>query len=210
MDPLQFFYNLLVLYFFLKNQKVDVIHINNGGYPGASSCNAAVFAARLSRIKIVTYTVNNIVQPYKGKRKLGVYFDKVIKAKITQFITASCYAGQILKSTLKINETIYSNIPNGVELRKSSIDRRKFLKNLGIEDTSLVFGVVALHEDRKGHIFLLRAYKKLEIEGLSSELIIEGSGPLTLSLQDYCTTHNLESVVHLSGIWTIYTISTMQ
>ena len=39
-------YNSVVLFFLLRRVRPDVLHINNGGYPGAYSCIAAVFAAK--------------------------------------------------------------------------------------------------------------------------------------------------------------------
>ena len=44
---------------------IDLLHVNNGNYPGAYSCMSAVFAARLCGIREIVYVVNNIAVPYR-------------------------------------------------------------------------------------------------------------------------------------------------
>jgi len=42
--------NTLILYNHFYRYDIDLIHINNGGYPGAYSTISAVFAARMAGI----------------------------------------------------------------------------------------------------------------------------------------------------------------
>uniref|UniRef100_UPI0018ECE2D7 hypothetical protein n=1 Tax=Pedobacter sp. ASV12 TaxID=2795120 RepID=UPI0018ECE2D7 len=60
------FFSIYPLYKKLKPLQIDVLHINNGGYPAAVSCYAMVFVASILRIKKVVYVVNNIAEGYKN------------------------------------------------------------------------------------------------------------------------------------------------
>ena len=52
------FVNFIKLYKIKKNQKPDIIHINNGGFPG-DSCNLLSLISKRVSSKII-YTINNI------------------------------------------------------------------------------------------------------------------------------------------------------
>ncbi len=55
-------YTIIRLYFIFKIKEPDILFINNGGYPGAYSCRAAVIAASLCGIKHIIMNVNNMAE----------------------------------------------------------------------------------------------------------------------------------------------------
>ena len=59
-----FIIDFLIFYKLFKRLKPDILHINNGGYPGAFSCRPSVIAARLTGVKKILFIVNNVPQPY--------------------------------------------------------------------------------------------------------------------------------------------------
>ena len=82
-----FIWNLITLIILLLRTKPDLIHINNGGYPAAKSCNILV-AANFFTIKTkVIYQVNNQARECRG------YFERIydnfIKKNVNIFINAS-------------------------------------------------------------------------------------------------------------------------
>ncbi|MEP6681994.1 MAG: hypothetical protein ABJA35_01995, partial [Parafilimonas sp.] len=86
-----FLFNFLYFVFFIKKIKPQIIHVNNGGYPGARSCNHFVFAARFSNINSIIYQVNNIA--FSTKNFFYITRDKLINKYVKYFITASAKAG---------------------------------------------------------------------------------------------------------------------
>ncbi len=63
-----FLFDVVRLRRWFRRSSPDVVHINNGGFPGAISCNAAVVAARWAGVPVVTYVVNNLAMPRRGLR----------------------------------------------------------------------------------------------------------------------------------------------
>ncbi|MBX9840056.1 MAG: hypothetical protein K2X69_17275, partial [Silvanigrellaceae bacterium] len=51
LKPLFYFINIIILFFLFKKLKADILHINNGGFPGAISCSSAAIAGKLAGIK---------------------------------------------------------------------------------------------------------------------------------------------------------------
>ena len=91
-------YNTVLLYKLFRTLKIDLLHINNGGYPGAYSCMSAVFAAKLAGIKRIVYVVNNVAFSYRRPGRWFDYFlDKIVKRSVSVFVTGSVYAGQELQ-----------------------------------------------------------------------------------------------------------------
>ncbi|MEI6093223.1 MAG: glycosyltransferase family 4 protein [bacterium] len=196
------FYNTIVLYKIFKKKGIKVLHINNGGYPGAYSCMSAVFAAKLAHINNIVYVVNNIAVPYDNiSRKLDYCFDKLVSQYVTLFVTGSLYAGNQLMKVLRIAESKVVNIHNGIGYRPITEDKAVVLKRLGIGTNKLLVGIVAIHEQRKGHLYLFEAIKKLkEKYGKKTPLlVVEGCGPLTPSLIGFVKGNNLEKDIVFVG-----------
>ena len=82
-----FIFNFLTQIYVLLKFSPDIVHINNGGYPGASSCSTMVFAARFMRIRHIVYQINNAT--FKTKNPIIKYFDRFINRYVSCFITAS-------------------------------------------------------------------------------------------------------------------------
>ena len=89
-----------LLYKKFKNLKIDILHVNNGGYPAAITAYSAVIAAKLNGVNKIIYVVNNIAENYSSPlRWLDKIIDIYIKKNVSKFVTGSIYAGEKLKST---------------------------------------------------------------------------------------------------------------
>jgi len=183
-----FIRNLLVIWRNLSNRKIDILHVNNGGYPASYSCLAAILAAKLAGINKTLMVVNNIAADYSSiGRKFDYLLDKLVTANTNLFITGSQNALNALKNTLNLPNSKLLNIHNGIRIKNPTIEKSEYLKQKGINSTNkTVFGIVALLVERKGHKYLLEAHKIL-IDRLGIDkaplLLIEGSGPLKNELQ---------------------------
>lgn len=189
---LKYFYilrNTIVFYQLFGKERIDLLHVNNGGYPGAYSCMAAVFAAKLRGIKRIVYVVNNIASSYKSPlRWLDFPLDRILAKNVSVFVTGSVYAGLKSMKVLKLPPSKVINIHNGIAPRTVTETKQEVLQRLGIKEGRLLIAVVAVLEERKGHIYLLKALKLLKDQGYDKKLpivVIEGGGPKLQSLKSF-------------------------
>jgi L-malate glycosyltransferase len=190
-----------LLYKKFNKLNTDILHINNGGYPAAFTAYSAVIAARLIGVNKIIYVVNNIAQNYTSPLR---WFDKMIdiyvRRKVSKFVTGSINAGEKLKSILKLSRNKVVNIPNGVKLREITLSRLELLKDLELDlKNRPLFSTIALLEERKGHIWLLKAIKKLKESNIDSDaspfFIFEGNGSTFSILNNYISKNKLENYV---------------
>jgi glycosyltransferase involved in cell wall biosynthesis len=203
--PIIFVVNIILLRNLFKRITPDILHINNGGYPGATSCRAAVIAGRLSNVNKITFVVNNMATDYHNPyRWLDIVIDFFISKNVTKFITGSIEAKNRLVQVLKLDSRNVINIPNGVNSRNPTESKMQIRKRLGVNDqVELIFGMVGVMEYRKGHHQLLEAIQQLimqtEINQSKFVILIEGSGGISNSLKDFVNINNLSTVVKFIG-----------
>lgn len=150
-----FLYNIISHAITLRKVSPDIIHINNGGYPGAGSCNAMVVAASCLNFKSILYQINNISQKSSGK--LSRLYDQFINKKVDNFITASLQAKQELALLREFSAEKIKQLPNTVLNETPTKTRTEILDDLSIKSTDFVLCVVAFLSKRKGQQFLLEA-----------------------------------------------------
>lgn len=174
------FYNVFRLLFVFSKVKPDILHINNGGYPGAYSCISAVFAAKLARIKKIVFVVNNVITPYDSFfRYIEKPIDRFVKNNTTVFITGSKYAGSKLRDLWNLPQEKLITTPNTVMSRPMVEPKESVLKRLGIMRNHIILGNIALLEPRKGQRYLIEALAivREKFDNLENViLIIEGTG----------------------------------
>jgi glycosyltransferase involved in cell wall biosynthesis len=218
-----FLYDIFRLYLLLLRVKPDILHINNGGYPAAFSCLAAVFAAKLARIKRVVFVVNNVAVPYDSwPRVINKPIDRFVARNTTVFVTGSRYAGRKLSEVLHLEEGKVINIPNTVMARPITEPKESVRASLALTSEDVVIGTVGLLEERKGHQYLIEAFAKLRdaYEGFPKlKLIIEGKGTEAERLKRLVQFHNLDervfffhdtqNIFSLMNIFDIFIISSI-
>ena len=196
-------YCIPLLYKKFNKLNIDILHINNGGYPAAITAYSAVIAARLSGVNKIIYVVNNIARNYTRPLR---WFDKIIdiyiKRKVSKFVTGSINAAEKLKLTLKLSRNKVVNIPNGVKIREITLSRLELLKDLKLDlKNRPLFSTIALLEERKGHIWLLKAIKKLKESNIDSDVspffIFEGNGSTYSILNNYILDNKLGDYVKI-------------
>lgn len=178
---------LPVLFFKFKSFKPNIVHINNGGYPGAYSCLSAVFAARLAGARSVVFVVNNIAVPYdRLSRRLERPLDKAVARRVSVFVTGSAYAGGKLREVLGLPREKTLNLPNGIAPRQLKDSPETVRARLGVPPGAVVIGNVALLDPRKGHRYLLEALAiaKQRLPGTKLVLLVEGVGPEKGALEE--------------------------
>jgi glycosyltransferase involved in cell wall biosynthesis len=191
--------DLVVLFFTLKKTAPSLLHINNGGYPGALSCRMAALAGRLAGVPVQIMVVNNQAVGYRGySRNTQRLLDALVVSCRPLFITGSISASERLGDVLKIPANRRKVVNNGVQIKPSEPQDKNRLANEPVR-----FGVVAHHVSRKGHLVLLQAIAQLRDSGKlqpgAGIFSIEGFGPETQKIQGEITHLNLETIVEMVG-----------
>ena len=194
------FVNTIVLYRNfrerVKQGPVDILHINNGGYPGAYSTLSAVLAADLAGIRTIVYTVNNIAAGYRNpERWLDYPFDLLIRKKVSVFVTGSRFAGKALQKTLSLPEKRVVTINSGIAVQPVTETRKQISDRYHFPPGRIVISIIANLEERKGHIFLLEGLKKMKESERPWQMpflaIVSGPGNQRKVLEDYISRNNL-------------------
>lgn len=197
------FVNVLRLRNAWRDQKIDLLHINNGGYPGASSARAAAIAAGILSIPKVIMVVNNIaVAPRWHEIPLEALIGRMLCRSVQYFVTGSHYANDALRACLANCTSEFISLHNGIGSRQPDESVMQTRQRLGVATDALVFAIVALHERRKGHRILIEAVEEMNRRlpvSLRPMLLIEGTGPEELSLRKQVATLGLEEQVLFIG-----------
>ncbi len=180
-------WNVTVLFFAWRRRNIEILHINNGGYPAQSSCLAAAIAARLAGIDRVVMAVNNIaVSSPLRYWPPEILLDALVKRSVDVFVTGSLKASAALQGVLGLAPRQLATLHNGIAVRPNSESRGQTRARLNLKDEDLVFGTIALLEWRKGHAVLLNAVAELETIVQSNRMpvvLIEGTGPEQAALE---------------------------
>jgi len=198
-------YETFALYRLCRQVHPDVLHINNGGYPGALSTRAAALAGWLARVPVVIMVVNNMAVGYRRfSRWLEYPVDRLVARAVDIFVTGSQAASVRLGEVMSLPVQKRIAIHNGIELRARSENAAETRQRLGLgRDAGLVLGVVALLIPRKGHRVLLEALVQLatanQLPPGRLTVLIEGSGPLYEDLMDYVRMKGLTNYVRFVG-----------
>lgn len=182
LSPIFFALNYVFLYILLLRQQPSIVHINNGGYPGAQSCRTIALVSRTLGIKAISMTVNNQAITKTGLlRRWPNPLERCTVASVDRFITGSISARTTLTKVLKLGPEDAVCINNGVQLKRSKGPAEKWVANLEESRKDfMIVGMVANHETRKGHRFLLEALARhIQIDASIEHLrfVIEGDGP---------------------------------
>lgn len=200
-----FAYEVFALTRLYKKIKPDILHINNGGYPAALSARAAALAGKFAAVPKILMVVNNMATDYNTfSRWIDFPVDLLIVKSVDLFVTGSKAAADQLQLVLALPAhkitALYNGIPGRLNTEVLSETRARL--GLGGFD-GVIFGVVALLTQRKGHQVLLDAVlsiSKQQNVGVSRfKILIEGNGPLRDELVSFVNTHALNDYVEFVG-----------
>lgn len=201
-----FAYETFVLYILFKKLNPEIVHINNGGYPAALSARAAAVAGLIAKVPKMIMVVNNMAVEYRGNifRWMDYPIDCIVRRAVDCFVTGSISASNRLQKVLRLPNSKFVTIHNGIALRPAKEERGKIIERLGLENfDGVVFGVVALLIPRKGHQILLNAILKIKSEiGAENgkfKVLIEGDGPLRAQLEKFVIENGLSQWVTFVG-----------
>ncbi len=195
----------------LRRSRPDVVHINNGGFPGAISCNATAIAARLARVPAL-YVVNNLAYSYRTPgRVLDYPVDRAVARSVNLFVTGSRAAGTALGTVLRLPGARQRVIPNAVVRKEPNAPAASTRLALDVPATSRLVLVVARLERRKGHRYLLEAVAQLPPSCADVRLVVAGDGPERANLEEQALALGIAWRVRFLGEhqdpWSLYNVA---
>lgn len=192
-------WNTAILWREFGRRRPDVLHVNNGGWPGAYSCHAAVLAAALRGVRPIVYVVNNMAVPYRSPRRwLDRPLDRAVVRLVDAFVVANEPARERLKEVMAPKEI--ARIPNGIRPRSVGASAAEVRRRLGAPEGRALVAVVSLLEKWKGHAHLVEAAARLKSLGKAQPFIVmEGEGTEKESLAALVARHGLSDSIRLIG-----------
>jgi len=168
----------------LDKEKFDVLHFHNFGLPSAfeileksKSLNILTFHANIER--------NNFLENVPG---FMYVINKFLQRKMAGIIGVA----PLNLDVAKYYDGFKTVIPNGIDLNKFKPEGPKIEKFIDEKINILFLGRL---EERKGLIYLLKAYKILSQKDKNIRLIIVGEGPLKKEYQNWVKENKLENVI---------------
>jgi len=184
-------FNPLAIENVIGKEKFDILHFHNFGFPSALQILAS-FAA-MNTLNILTFHAN-----IEGSKFLKTFpeflyiLNKICQWKIDGIIAVSPLNLKVFKDYRGPKKVI----PNGIDLEEFNPKVPKIKKFLDGKINILFVGRI---EERKGLIYLLKAFKILEktpaIKQMGGvRLIVVGEGELKKDCKDYVKRNNLKEV----------------
>jgi glycosyltransferase involved in cell wall biosynthesis len=184
--------NMLRFISFLKRSKIELIHIHLVG-----CFRFALTGAILAGIKHRFITWHNVYTPQtKPLEQL-----KKIKwgnKRATGILAVSEKVKKEGCKYLDLNEDNVDVVYNGIHPEEFYPEQNEYCEIKSIKSYKII--VIGSLSDQKGHIYLLKALKKLQEKQLDFELLIVGDGPLKNKFIDFVSSNGLKEIVHFLGV----------
>ena len=180
-------FNPVALEKVLKKEKFDILHFHNFGFP--SILQILLSPSTNNVLSVLTFHANLTGNPFVKKfPTLLTTINKICNWKIDGVIGVSPLVLDYFKNYKKLKEII----PNGINLETFNPSVPEIKK---FKDGKLNILFIGRIEKRKGLIYLLKAYKKLEKRHSNLRLIIVGKGPLENKCKTYIKKNKLKNIV---------------
>jgi len=153
-------FNAIRMFFIFMKIKPDLLHINNGGYPGAFNCRLAVLCARTAGIRKIVFHVNNLAR--RQANLLDKMLDHYIGSNVICFITASQEAKQMLARNRSFDQSKIMQIYNSVQRGTIRRSKELLMTNYRLDAHMFIITEVAQMIERKGQAHLLAAVNSIK------------------------------------------------
>jgi glycosyltransferase involved in cell wall biosynthesis len=171
-------YNIFAIKNLLVNHDYDFLMVINGGYPGGDMCRSAAVSWALFRKdkpKSIHNFHNLVVAPPFYLLLQELFIDKLVLSSTSNFTTVSMASRNSMKNRPYLNNKEIKYIYNGISNIKITKDNN-IRNELNFEKNIQICLMLATYEERKGHFFLLKAFKLVFKENPNVRLILCGYG----------------------------------
>ena len=175
--PILFPWYLVTLYAHFKKNKYDRLIVVNGGYPASLLCRSAIISWAFYKPKFKgIFNFHNSLGRFNW---WNFIFEPVVDYLVlisSNYIVgvSSNSANSIRKKWIFLKTRKIKWIYNGIEDPISHLQNPKL--SIGIKSSYIL--MLATYEKRKGHIFLIEAFKLLVLDYPNLELFIYGHGSI--------------------------------
>lgn len=204
---LNFCYDPIVLIKLIKLMRknhYDIIHTHT-----TKTGILGKIAARVSGVPLIIHGLHgSSFQAFDNNtlNKALIFFEKWTSRYTDAYVSVSeILSKKYIKEGIGRDDNHFV-VYSGMKLKKfynirKNIDRENKLKELGIDLDSFIIGNVARLEKRKGHRYLIDAFKKIvnERKDIKLKLLIIGEGEEKESLLNYIKELKLEDNIILTG-----------
>jgi len=168
----------------LSKEKFDILHFHNFGFPASFQ----ILERSSGTLNILTFHSDIGRSEFLKEFPIFLYIlERVVEAKIDGIIGVSPVALNVF-AKCDLPKVV---IPNGIDIEKFNLKVPKIKK---FKDGKINILFVGRIEERKGLIYLLRAYKILQKKFKNLRLIIVGEGELKEDCEIFVKTNNLKEV----------------
>lgn len=190
----------------LTRHPVDLLHIINGGYPGAVSAQAAAIVAHGRSIPLMTVCSTAMDRPAFLQRLQGAV-DRRVAAALSAFVVPGSRPGHALATKRGFPLERMVTIPWGVgapahrstPARPDLAGRRPLRHELGLPTETPIVGMLSRMDDGKGQAVLIEAARQLRSGGREVHVAFAGDGPLRENLVALATQLGLVDRVTFLG-----------
>ena len=141
-----------------------------------------LYAAKKASVPIRISHSHSTSNPKEWKRNLIKNILRPFsKRYATDYFACSELAGRYLFGNKTFDRGEVKIIHNAIDIDKFRFDeeaRKKFRKEFGIKDSTIVIGHVGRFVQQKNHTFLVDVFKEYHEKNPDSKLLLVGSGPL--------------------------------
>jgi glycosyltransferase involved in cell wall biosynthesis len=194
--------NLILLTAVFRSQPIDILHVNNGGYPAAETCRLAPLAARLAGIPICVMTVHNLAQPLHWPESVERKLDRLVEARLDAVIGMSKAVAESMQSDRGFDPRKVHAFDLGIDLARSQQNATQdWRAQMGVSPTATLIGTVGSFEIRKGHRYLIEAFHQIIGESKTNELylVLVGNGETRPLIEQKVQKMGIESRVIFTG-----------
>jgi glycosyltransferase involved in cell wall biosynthesis len=174
-----FFEYLFHLSKIIDIEKYDELMVINGGYPAGISCRAAAIFWGISKKKKSVHNFHNfVIKPKLFLKLFETPIDYFVQKYTSCFVSVSktCSESMINRSVIWKRATV-RYIYNGISPVKHKLNSNFNLRQeFNLPTDSSICLILATYERRKGHQFLLEAFKKVFDVRKNAYLICCGYG----------------------------------
>lgn len=187
----------------LRDSQAERLMVVNGGYPGGDTCRAAGIAWGVYSGKPASiHNFHNLAIPHGRFAGFQEHRTDVLLARHTRaFVTVSHAAARSMAVRPAIPPEKVFHIYNGIALAPGERGGNTLRRELGIADDAPVCLVLGSYEPRKGHRFLLQAFKLVADQVHEAHFVScgQGTGREVAAVQEMAAELGLEDKVHLLG-----------
>jgi glycosyltransferase involved in cell wall biosynthesis len=168
----------LSVYRVLSKETFDVLHVNNGGYPAAEGCIAAIFAGRLAGARRIIMSVHSQARDRYASSSLAEnLLDKLVVKSLDAVIVATDSVGDSLYGKRSFPRTLITTIRNGVSFANLNVPGISVRQEFVVPTDMKVIVMLARFDGTKGHEYLVEALSLLKEHNASFRCFFLGDGP---------------------------------